>query len=435
MTGWYSILELGSDFIDAWLCYHFIGIFMPDRVKGKLPFFLLSLILVGSVKGMDGFGIDPFLSTLWFVFFICMTTVVLFQVDLFYAVSLVSFYFLCLYIINYFCMSVMGVMAGNRQFAGFILNQLSLWRCVYLAADKALLLSFYLLARRTFCGTAFYHPRMMFTISLFGILGVGYLSLFTLREITVLTLFSWGLCLVLLLCFCLLMLFYANYVKEREMRNILEFKDQLIRQEYQMVRQMQKEQETLSHNMKNHLLVLDGMLKTGDTEHASAYISRLRTPLEHLAPAIWTGTPTLDVLLNHTRNRSGQSGIRFTVQADALHLDSMEDQDICSLFANLLDNAYEAAAQMPDGQGWILVKIRKVRDMVFIDISNSSPNAPCSKNGRLVTGKRDHLLHGIGLSSAAMTAEKYGGQLEHMYADHVFSVTVTFLGGMKEKKG
>lgn len=216
MTGWYSILELGSDFIDAWLCYHFIGIFMPDRVKGKLPFF----------------------STLWFVFFICMTTVVLFQVDLFYAVSLVSFYFLCLYIINYLCMSVMGVMAGNRQFAGFILNQLSLWRCVYLAADKALLLSFYLLARRTFCGTAFYHPRMMFTISLFGILGVGYLSLFTLREITVLTLFSWGLCLVLLLCFCLLMLFYANYVKEREMRNILEFKDQLIRQEYQMVRQM-----------------------------------------------------------------------------------------------------------------------------------------------------------------------------------------------------
>lgn len=90
---------------------------------------------------------------------------------------------------------------------------------------------------------------------------------------------------------------------------------------------------------------------------------------------------------------------------------------------------------MPDGQGWILVKIRKVRDMVFIDISNSSPNAPCSKNGRLVTGKRDHLLHGIGLSSAAMTAEKYGGQLEHTYADHVFSVTVTFLGGMKGKKG
>lgn len=430
MSGWYSLLELSSDFIDAWLCYHFIGIFLPDRVRGKLPFFLLSLILVGTVRAMDVLDADPLISTLWFVFFICMTTVVLFQVDLFYAVSLVSFYFLCLYIINYFCMSVMGVMAGNQQFARFVLNQLSLWRCAYLAADKAMLLLFYFLARRAFYGTLFYHPRMMFTVSLFGILGVGYLSLFTLREISVLTLFSWGLCIVILLCFCLLMLFYTNYVKEREMRNILEFKDQLIRQEYQMVLKMQKEQETLSHNMKNHLLVLDGMLKGGEIENASAYIRQLRTPLDNLSPAIWTGTPTLDVLLNHTRSRSGQSGIRFTVQADALDLYPMEDQDICSLFANLLDNAYEAALQMAEGQGWILVKIRKVKKMIFSEISNSAPHAPHSRNGRLISGKRDTQLHGIGLSSASRTAERYGGKLEHEYADHVFSVRIAFLGGI-----
>lgn len=431
MSGWYHLLELGSDFIDAWLCYHFIGIFLPERMKGRLPSVLLSLVLVGSVRGMDGMGVDPLISTLWFVFFICMTTVVLFQVDLFYAVSLVSFYFLCLYIINYFCMSVMGVMAGNQQFARFILNQLSLWRCAYLAADKTMLLLFYLLARRVFRGSRFYNPRMMFMVSLSGILGVGYLSLFTLREISVLTLFSWGLCLVILLCFCLLMFLYSNYVKERERRSMLEFRDQLIRQEYQMVRQMQTAQETLSHDMKNHLLVLDGMLQEGKTGQASAYIRQLQTPLEHLSPAIWTGTPTLDVLLNHTRNRASQAGIRCTVQADALDLHPMEDQDICSIFANLLDNAYEAAAQMAEGQGWILVKIRKVKDMVFVDISNSAPAAPRSRNGRLITGKQNPLLHGIGLSSAAMTAENYGGQLEHTYKDHVFTVRIAFAGGIR----
>lgn len=434
MSGWYSVLELASDLIDAWLCYHFIGIFLPDRVRGKLSSLLLSLVLVGSVRAMNGFGIDPLITTLWFVFFICMTTVILFQVDVFYAVSLVSFYFLCLYIINYFCMSVMGVMAGNQQFAQFILNQLSLWRCAYLAADKAMLLLFYLIARRAFRGTLFYNPFMMFTVSLFGILGVGYLSFFTLREISILTLFSWGLCLVILLCFCLIMLFYANYVRERETRNILEFKEQLVQQEYQMVRQMQKEQETLSHNMKNHLLILDGMLREGQAESAEAYIRQLRTPLDYLSPAIWTGTPALDILLNHTRNRSAQAGVRFTIQADALDLHLMKDQDICSLFANLFDNAYEAAVRMAKGEGWILVKIRKVKDMIFVDISNSAPDAPCIRNGRLVTGKRDHLLHGIGLSSAAMTAEKYGGQLEHTYKDHVFSVQISFLGGIRKMR-
>lgn len=435
MNGWYGILELGSDFIDAWLCYHFIGIFLPDRMKGKLPSILLSLVLVSSVRVMDVLEIDPLISTLWFMFFICMTTVVLFQADLFYTVSLVSFYFLCLYIINYFCISVMGVMAGNQQFARFILNQLSLWRCAYLAADKVMLLLFYLLVRRAFRGTHFYNPRMVFTVSLFGILGVGYLTLFTLQEISALTLFSWGLCLVILLCFGLLLFFYNNFVKERELRSILEFKDELVNQEYQMVRQMQKQQEALSHDMKNHLLVLDGMLKAGEIQQASAYIRQLHAPLEHLSPAIWTGTPTLDVLLNHTKSRSDQAGIRFTVQADALDLHPMEDQDICSLFANLLDNAYEAAVRMEEGQGWILVKIRKIRNMVFAEFANSAPEALRRKNGRLISGKRDPVLHGIGLDSAAMTARKYGGQFEYKYEDHVFTVQIAFPSGIKVRNG
>ena len=34
MNNWYEALEVCSDFIEAWLCYHFIGIFLPDRVRG-----------------------------------------------------------------------------------------------------------------------------------------------------------------------------------------------------------------------------------------------------------------------------------------------------------------------------------------------------------------------------------------------------------------
>ena len=72
MNNWYEALEVCSDFIEAWLCYHFIGIFLPDRVRGRLPFFLLSMTLVCSVKAMNAYGIDPLISTLWFVFFICI---------------------------------------------------------------------------------------------------------------------------------------------------------------------------------------------------------------------------------------------------------------------------------------------------------------------------------------------------------------------------
>lgn len=435
MNHWYQSMyqmsELVSDFIEAWLCYGFVGLFLPDRVRGKVLFFILSLVLVGSVRAMDILGIDPMISTLWFVFYICMTTVVLFQVNLFYAVSLVSFYILCLYVINYFCMSVMGVIAGNRQFAQFILNQLSLLRCIYLAADTALLFLLYMLIRRAFKGGLLYSPRMLFTISLLGILGITFLSVVTLQDISVITLFSWSLCLVMVLCFIFLLLFYSNYMKEHELRSILELKDQMVRQEYEMVRQLQQEQQSLSHDLKNHLLVMDTMLKEGKYQEARNYIGQLGIPLERLAPSIWTGTSTLDVLLNHTRNRCIQSHITFTVQADAVDLRPMEDQDICSLFANLLDNAYEAAHSMPDGQGWILFKMRKAREMLFLDISNSSPAPPCVKNGALISRKQDGRLHGLGLNRASATAQEYGGQLTYEYESGVFTASISFLGGVK----
>lgn len=37
---------------------------------------------------------------------------------------------------------------------------------------------------------------------------------------------------------------------EHELRNILELKDQMVRQEYEMVRQLQQEQQSLSHDLK-----------------------------------------------------------------------------------------------------------------------------------------------------------------------------------------
>ena len=49
----YQMFELVSDFIEAWLCYGFVGLFLPDRVRGKVLFFILSLVLVGSVRAMD----------------------------------------------------------------------------------------------------------------------------------------------------------------------------------------------------------------------------------------------------------------------------------------------------------------------------------------------------------------------------------------------
>ena len=88
---------------------------------------------------------------------------------------------------------------------------------------------------------------------------------------------------------------------------------------------------------------------------------------------------------------------------------------------------------MPDGQGWILFKMRKAREMLFIDLSNPSPEPPRVKNGAIISRKQDGRLHGLGLNRASATAREYGGQLTYGYDGGVFTASISFLGGVKGK--
>lgn len=424
----YSLSELAADFVQAWLCYHFVSLFLGKPVNKKGGFLLLSIVLIASLQGMKALEIEPLITTLWFVFFICLTTAVFFQVDAFYAVSLVSFYILCVYIIDFFCISAIGVLGDNRQFAKFVMSQLSLWRVFYLAVNKVLLLLFYLLARWVLKRKLIYSPGLLFAVSFLGLSGAGFLSWLTIRETNVHALFSWSMCLVMLSLFYLLLRFYTDYRGERKLRELRELREQIVRQEYESLKDQQRERELLDHDRKNHLLVLHSLLKGYRTEEAKDYLERISKPFLEGSNLIWTGNETLDLLINQVRRRAKQKGVSFTIEADAVPLGRMEEEDVCSLFANLLDNACEAAAKMEAGRGWMRLKIRRAGEMLFVELENSMAEPPRKKAGILISSKKDNRLHGLGLSSIRRVVSKYGGCLEYDWQKGSFLITVTFLG-------
>lgn len=424
----YSMSELAADFVEAWLCYHFVSLFLGKPANKKGGFLLLSIVLIAFLQGMKALDIEPLITTLWFVFFVCITTAVFFQVDAFYAVSLVSFYILCVYIIDFFCMSAIGVLGDNIQFARLVMSQLSLWRVFYLAVNKALLLLFYLLSRWVLKRKLLYSPGLLFAVSFLGLSGAGFLSWLTIKETNVHALFSWSMCLVMLSLFYLLLRFYTDYRGERELRELRELREQIVQQEYEGLKDQQRERELSDHDMKNHLLVLHSLIEGQRIKEAKSYLERISRPFLERSDLIWTGNETLDLLINQVRRRAKQKGVSFTIETDAVPLGHMEEEDVCSLFANLLDNAYEAAAEMEAGQGWIRLKIRRAREMLFVELENSMAEPPRKKAGGLLSSKKDSRLHGLGLLSARRIVSKYGGHLEYDWQKGIFVITVTFLG-------
>lgn len=430
MSHFVFLFEPAANFMEAWICYHFIQLFRSGCTEDhsrRIYFIILSFVLAVTMQIASYYELFSFIATLWFVFYICLTAVFLFQADIFHVVSLVSFYIMCVYTIDFFCISVMGVFAKNQQFARFVISQLSLWRCWYRAADLLLLLIFYLLVSRTVKKELRYNARILFAVTILGSLGVGFLSWLTIQETNLHTLFSWSLCIVLL--FYSLILFYTKYMKAQETQAVLQLKDEMIQKEYQAVFARQKEQETLSHDLKNHLLILAAMIHEANYVGACDYIERLGEPLSGGIAAIWTGNRTLDVLLSHAKNKAEQNNIRFVICADAVSFHEMKDNDICCLFGNLFDNALEGAAS--ENNGWIKVSIRKANEMIFVEIYNSSGKKPHIKGGRLVSVKQDGRLHGFGLGSAQRAAEKYSGTLEYQFEQGKFFVVVQFLNGLQ----
>lgn len=104
----------------------------------------------------------------------------------------------------------------------------------------------------------------------------------------------------------------------------------------------------LYHDMKNHLLALESMIKSGG--EPEQYITELRSRLESYDVNVNTGNAVADTLLAEKIERARLDNISFNVCADLSMFSFMNSVDMVTILANAIDNAVEALIQLPEGQ-------------------------------------------------------------------------------------
>lgn len=149
----------------------------------------------------------------------------------------------------------------------------------------------------------------------------------------------------------------------------------------------------LRHDLRNHLLVLRGLLDSGEYRRAVEYLGQLDGAAQPLSNPFHTGHPVLDILLENKAALAQQKGIRFTAALSVPSPCAVDDLDFCILLANALDNALHACETLESG--FIHVSNRLQGDFLLIEVENSTDK----------TGFRA----GTGLSNIQWTVEKYGG--------------------------
>lgn len=67
----------------------------------------------------------------------------------------------------------------------------------------------------------------------------------------------------------------------------------------------------------------------------------------------------------------------------------------------------------------------KIRDALSYH-SNSIKDRPAEQEGKLITNKQNHQLHGYGIKSVQKIVRKYEGDFSYQIRESEFIVTITF---------
>ncbi len=151
--------------------------------------------------------------------------------------------------------------------------------------------------------------------------------------------------------------------------------------------------KSFRHDIKNHLSVLGGLLRSGKLEESREYLKKLETVSEALSFLYQTGNPVVDILLGE------KLGLTKEIAADvSLVLPKpcrIDDFDLCVLFANALDNAISACRANATDR-YIRISGKQQGDFYMLTFENTCSDEPLPPAG-------------TGLSNIKAVAEKYHG--------------------------
>ena len=316
----------------------------------------------------------------------------------------------------------MGVLFRSQDFlnTGTLAGQSALWLLHGLLAVLAVWLS---RDREINRKSAF---RAVSALTLAGFLGVITLSEQTVLSIPDDTLYMWTILAVVLMMSVLVFNISRQYEVEKELARLKSEQAELLERDYTAVNRAYQVNARLFHDLHNHIGVLRQFLTHEKYGEAVRYLDELQAPVRNLTATVWTGDETADYLISSKAAAAEADGIRFQVQVEFPRRTNIRSVDLCAILGNLLDNAIEAARQVPDPAGrTVTLTIRRIHQMLVIKVENSFASAPVRENGELKTTKTEGGLHGWGLKSAQTAAEKYDGMVQAGVSGEVFRAVAT----------
>jgi signal transduction histidine kinase len=177
------------------------------------------------------------------------------------------------------------------------------------------------------------------------------------------------------------------------------------------------------HDVKNHLAVLKNF--TPGNAAATDYLNSLLGSIGESEVYSETGNTAFDSIINYKLKDASKHNIDLQIKIFVPPELNIETSDVVTIFGNLLDNAFDAAARVEEKM--IRLRVEATKGNLFIKIDNTFDGIVNYTDGTIIATRKDkdkHNSHGYGLKNIRKAVEKYDGHMDISHEGTVFSVGI-----------
>lgn len=205
-------------------------------------------------------------------------------------------------------------------------------------------------------------------------------------------------------------------------------KEQLIvsNQYYKELAEHIKKMRIHNHNMRYIVKPVGGLAEKKDLDGIQRFIQHVEEDLPVSAP-VWSRVPEIDAVIASCADSCQKENIGFRCEFTLPHRTGIEPLHMCIMLGNCLRNALEACQRMsPEDERYIFVHCFPAVNKIVIYVENSFDGFLRKRgDGTLISRKEeDKELHGFGVESVQLTAQKYHGNCTWEAEGNVFRMNI-----------
>lgn len=232
------------------------------------------------------------------------------------------------------------------------------------------------------------------------------------------------LCVSLLLN--LFVIYFSGYVsRSLQLRKKVELMQERMDMQYNYYQNLEKkyeESQKIMHDIKKHMNVICDLNRS---RGAAEYVDKVNAIIDHQALKFRSGNGILNIIVNEMMKKCEDSGIEFVCSVENISLSFIDDIDITAIFANLLDNAFEACESMDASRRKrIELRVYQFNNMVVVNTINTFQNPVVKHGDAFLSSKKNHKA--LGLSNVSQAIDRYHGDINFDVEEDKFTVSIIF---------